>query len=238
MLKSISAPIALMATMIALPAAAETIHIESMHPSIFGDENGQNRWYVGTNMQVYGNDYNGIAAGAFRLTTEDNAAFASFLAFCLEPLSPLRMPQDYSYGSLFSASVTEDLQALAQNAMAQVVDSRSAAAFQFAAWEITTESGAYDITAGDFQITGNSGASNAAETLAQGWLDNINMNVWSTGSGTHQIFNAPGVQDLLTNVISAELADGADIAAVPLPAAGMLLLAGLGGLGLSRRKRS
>ena len=231
MLNFLSVPTLVVATMLAMPASAVTVEVNSQHSSIFGDENGQNRWFVGSSLQVGTQSISNAAVGAFRLTAPTmDGSFASFLAFCLEPLKPLHMPNTYTIGSLFSDQITQDLQALAAGAMHQVVDSQSAAAFQMAAWEITTETGAYDIDDGFFQVTGTSTASNGAELLAQGWLDNVSLQNWAAPPSAQQftILNAPGVQDLLTNV-----------APVPIPAAGLLMLGGLAGLGgLSARRRA
>jgi len=85
----------------------------------------------------------------------------------------------------------------------------------------------YDINDGHFAIIKQSAASNLAEGIAQGWLNNIENDTWTDNGDSFVILNAAGTQDLLTNV-----------AAVPLPASGLLLLGGLFGAGaVARRKR-
>lgn len=228
MLKTIiPAAILALTTTLAAPAVAGPIDVNSVHGSIFGDENGANKWRVVTKFSVDGNESGNVYAGAFRLNTAANGTLSDFLAFCLEPLSPLDLSKDYAVGSLFAQTMTDNLNTLAANAWDLVQDSTSAGAFQLAAWEITTETAAnFDLDSGFFQVTSDRSDSNAAEALANTWLTNLNDDTWAYDGEDYLIINAAGTQDLLTNV-----------AAVPLPATGMMLLGGLLGAGaLSRRK--
>jgi len=230
MLKTII-PTALLAltTTLATPAVASPIDVNSVHGSIFGDANGMNKWRVITQFSVDGDESGLVYAGAFRLEDAAAGTLSDFLAFCLEPLSPLDLSIDYALGSLFTQTVTENLNTLAANAWDLVDDSVSAGAFQLAAWEITTETGAsLGLGDGFFQVTSNRANSNSAEALANTWLTNLNNDTWTYTGENYVILNASGTQDLLTNV-----------PAVPLPASGMLLLGGLVGAGaFARRKKS
>ncbi|SEW27262.1 VPLPA-CTERM protein sorting domain-containing protein [Cognatiyoonia koreensis] len=210
-------------------AAASTITVDSAHGSVFGEaDTGANQWWVKTKFKIDGNSSGDVYAGAFRLESDDGGALSEFLAFCLEPLETLNLPKDYAIGSLFSQEVTDNLNTLAANAWDLVTNSKTAAAFQMAAWELTTETrNTFDINRGFFKITKNSEMSNAAEAIAQEWLSHFNDDTWSSDGKQFAILNASGTQDLLTNV-----------SVVPLPASGLLLLGGLFGAGAVARRKA
>lgn len=223
-------PAALVAltTTLAAPAVAGTIDVNSQHGSVFGDTNA-NKWRVITEFSVDGDGSGLVYAGAFRLESDAGGPLSEFLAFCLQPLATLDLSKDYALGSLFTQTVTENLNTLAANAWDLVEDSTTAGAFQLAAWEITTETQrSFGLEDGDFQVTSNRADSNAAEALAETWLGNLNNDLWAYDGNDYLIMNADGTQDLLTNV-----------PAVPLPASGLMLLGGLFGAGaIARRKQT
>lgn len=207
----------------ALPAAAATVNVTTQGTSAFRDATGQNAWYQTTSYILNGTSRT-AAAGLFRLTaTGANGAVQDFLAFCLEPLETLTLPKDYTVGTTLSSSILDRLGALMSNAFGLVTGSASAAAFQMAAWEIANESTAkLDLAKGGFRMTS---ANSATLGLAQSWLNNIVSGKW-TSSGKVTVLSASGTQDLLTN-----------IAPVPVPAAGVMLLGALAGLGALRRRK-
>ena len=104
-----------------------------------------------------------------------------------------------------------------------LTDNTNSAGFQLAIWEIAFESGpTYDINDGNFQSNLNSStdaATGFAKTLLAGLGGPITQNY------ALNFYLSDGSQDLIS------------VAAVPLPAAGFLLMAGLGGLAALRRKR-
>lgn len=216
----------------ASPAAAATLAVSQQSDvHVMFDVNDQNAWYAATEYNVGTQSVTNVAAGAFRLTSTDAAgAVMDFLAFCLEPLEGLVHPKIHEIGSNFTANITQQLNTLAANAWQSVTDHRTAAAFQMAAWEITTEtSGIFDVDAGYFQITGDGNMSNQAEITAQGWLDNLLDGTWSETNSSFMILNASGTQDLITNV---------NLAPVPLPSSGLTLLAAMGVAGAVARRRT
>ena len=205
------------------PASAATINVTKQGTNAFVDASGGNGWYQSTSYTLNGTGRS-AAAGMFRLTgTSTNGAVHDFLAFCLEPLETLTLPKDHTVGTTLGSSVLDRLGALMSNAFTLVTGSQSAAAFQMAAWEIANESnGSLDLAQGGFRITS---ARSGTQSLAQSWLNLIGSGQWTSG-GNVTILSASGTQDLLTN-----------IAPVPVPAAGVMLLGGLAGLGALRRRR-
>jgi hypothetical protein len=222
---------ALLATALAaVPAAAATLNIDPQNPSnVFKDAAGQNGWYVVSSLMAGSTTLNNIGAGALRVKADEGSGMMDFIAFCLSPTTWLNLSKDYTPGSNLSGSLRGLLGALYANAFASVSDGVTAGAFQMAVWEIVTEtSGTFDVNAGYFQMTGNGSASNNAEALANSWLGNLNSGAWSPVSGNTRYFAAsvPGsTQDLVS-----------DTTPVPLPAAGLLLVAAIGGLALARRR--
>ena len=221
--KIMVAALALGAASALSPASAATINVTKQGTNAFVDASGSNGWYQSTSYTLNGTGRS-AAAGMFRLTgTSTNGAVQDFLAFCLEPLETLTLPKDHSVGTTLGTSVLDRLGALMSNAFTLVTGSQSAAAFQMAAWEIANESsGSLDLANGGFRITA---AAQGTQSLAQSWLDLIGSGQW-TSTGNVTILSASGTQDLLTN-----------IAPVPVPAAGVMLLGGLAGLGALRRRR-
>ncbi|MFZ1726870.1 MAG: VPLPA-CTERM sorting domain-containing protein [Albidovulum sp.] len=215
---------ALAVLLAAMPAAATTVNVTAQGTNVFRDMNGQNAWFQSVSYTVNGTARH-VSAGAFRFVgTTPNGNSQNFVAFCLEPLEWLSL-RTYTDGTSLSASVVGQLGSLLSNAFGMVNNSTSAAAFQIAAWEIVSESvGNYNLGSGAFQLTS---VNATTRTLAQGWLDSISSGQW-TSTGGVRILTASGTQDLLT-----------DMAPVPVPAAGMMLLGGLAGLvGLRRRRKA
>ena len=222
-LKILLATLAVGAAAALTPAHAATVNVTKQGSNAFVDSAGQNAWWQSASYTLNGTSRT-AAAGLFRLkATDSKGKVQDFLAFCLEPLEWLTLPKDHTVGSPLSAPILDRLGALMSNAFSLVTGSASAAAFQMAAWEIANESTAsLNLGNGAFKMTR---ANASTQSLAQGWLNNISTGTW-TSSGRATILSASGTQDLLTN-----------IAPVPVPAAGVMLLGGLAGLGALRRRR-
>lgn len=175
--------------------------------------------------------WNGTArshgAGMFRM--EDASTSQSILAFCIDLAQALASSAVYDATVPFvSAAHLENIDRLYTSGYASVNDADSAAGFQLALWEIMTDTGStggLDLSTGDFQTTGTTGA----YTAAASYLANIGT---ATGGYDLTTFFSDTRQDL----VSAS-AFNVNVAAVPVPASAVLLLSGLAGAGFAGRRR-
>ena len=176
---------------------------------------------------------NGASAGAFALTgdLDGNGPAENFAAFCLDIAHYLSLPGYYTITTSPFASdpltTTQigNVQTLFDMAFGSLTLTSNAqsAGFQLALWEIIYETtGTLSVGNGNFTASGNTGAVNFANTLLG--------NLVSAGPVT-QVYN-------LTCLESQNGQDLVTASPVPLPAAGLLLLAALGGLGLARRRKT
>lgn len=216
----------------ALPAASATIqaapgdiiNVALQGNTAFRDHNDANAMAQWTTYSLNGTSRRGMA-GMFRMTgTDAYGNVQDFLAFCLDPMQGLRRSHDYVVGTSLGGSALDRLSALMNNALALVTDATSAAAFQLAAWEIANEGqGGLSLGNGAFVVSETIAGTGA---VAQGWLDLISSGTWDRGARDLVILQDPILQDLVTN-----------IAPVPVPAAGVMLLGGIAGLGALRGRR-
>lgn len=206
----------------------------------FKDSSGGNAWYRVVKINVNGTTTSGAGAGVFRMkATGGSLSGEDFLAYCLSPWQELSQPNAYHTDPTLGlrSQTLGQLGALVKNAWSLVNNRNTAAAFQVAAWEIVTENfhNPLNLNSGAFKLEGIKyggyyySDAYGVRTLAQGWLNNITSADW-TGSGFSLLKYAnecKKTQNLLT------------VAPVPLPASGVLMLAGFGLLaGMRRRKRA
>jgi hypothetical protein len=228
-------PLALAATLALAPAvaAAFTVTYQSS-----GNVFGSNASTPVTINSVAGPDVGPLAvrAGGFALNGNlfGNGA-ENFTAFCLDIATTIKSGKNYE---VTPAPFTDDpltttqignIRRLFNTAYTtlNLSDGAQSAGFQLALWEIIYETDAgFVLGTGNFSATNYNSSSAAAITAGQGFL--AGLAAWD-GIYRWNLTFLESKPHLSQNLVTAT--------PVPLPAAGVLLLAALGGLGAMRRRR-
>ncbi len=204
-------------------AQASTFTVNYQDPSDPFGNDGHFSW-VTIDSEIYDGTFR---AGGFAMNSDP---MGDFIAFCVEVTQALRNGHAYEVvENPFTDAVVSNVQSLFNSAYDLVVDDLTAAGFQVALWEIVEDtSTSLNLGSGTFsaQDAGTSGGSVVG--TAQAFLDDLS-------TGQPDLYNidfllSPTSQDLVTAQLSA------NVAAVPVPASGLLLLSA-GGLVLMRRKK-
>lgn len=181
----------------------------------------------------------GTSAGSFALTSDaaKGPVIGDFIAWCLDIGHWLNLPSTYSVttspfnpdGSITAvvATLTQLVNTAYKGVLGNATDS---AAFQLALWEIVNEgSGNYDVNDGDFKASGNL----AVRNQANAFLDNLT----GTATGNYKLTYLQSESSMQRFAEGQPSQNLVTISEVPLPAAGLLLIGALGGLGMFARRR-
>lgn len=211
-------------------ANAATVNVAQQNTmpngTIFQDAAGNNAWQV--SQTIAGSVGGTFNTGLFRLKTTGPDG-VDFDAFCVDLFNTISMPATYMQDDfLFSGQTRQRINALVTNALPLVNNSASASAFQLALWEVITDD-TLDLFDGNFRVTTNN---SGARATAADWLTDITNGTWAPDNNTvFSFLKNETNQDLLVIGLG-----GPTPAPVPLPAAGWLLLAGIGALAAAKRR--
>lgn len=163
-----------------------------------------------------------VHAGELSMLGTAGAITGNFAAFCVDLATNLASgSQTYHVNNnLFGSAVVSKVQTLFDANYSATLSALDNAAFQIALWSTLDSGFTYDYTGGSANILNNKVSQFKNATYSGPSLWDLTFLV-----GNPQTQNLVAVQE-------------ADVAPVPLPAAGLLLLGGLGGLGIVARRRN
>lgn len=191
----------------------------------------------GVSVSGTGADFTGTAA-AFNMTDATNALGLgnSFVAFCLDVAGEIRNNVSYVINNVNPYQPGRELTSLQRSNVESLFDAsygsvdvnnnEDAAGFQLALWEA-----AYETDVGALSLTAGSRTGSASAAVVG------RANTFLAGIGTWD-----GTNNYNVNFLDADVNARQDLvmaAAVPIPAAGLMMLLGLGGIvSLRRRKKA
>ena len=214
-----------------LPASAATVSLKYNGPSAGSDAKNVTITAAPVDYPGAGDWPKTVGAFGFKMT-DTSGQLGSFLAWCLDlehflatsgthPYSATSTPFSNSYG--LDGNQMARVQSVfdANFASLNTMVGNQAAGFQLALWNALYDTDSV-ISDGAFRAT----ASGAITTLANGYLSAAASFTGSRAWNLTFLESATGRQNLVT------------VSPVPLPAAGWLLIAGIGGLAALRRRKT
>ena len=191
-----------------------------------------------------GGSYHDYHTGTFGFEADYGSGWEPLETYCLEPSQYIQFgtqPGDtvgrtYTYTAIENyAPLTTDegdfLGLLWANAFDDAMDStREAAAFQAIVWETAIDD-SFNLTGGDFRLSGDSSYTSDVMNIAAGWVSKINNQSW-TDSVSLAVLAHPCSQDFLTPYVP-----GTPARPVPTPSAWALGTIGLLMVGLRKRAK-
>lgn len=223
--------------LVPMSASAVTLTISAQSSSsVFGSNGHSSATIVETTIRPTGV---GTKAGGFAVQGNlHGTGVEQFTAWCLDIATSLKLPSTYTttttpFGlarlSLLQISNIERLFETGLKTLALNQNSQSAG-FQLALWEVLYEkSGTFNMANGNFSASSSAAAIEKANLLLAGMSGPITQNYNMTflqSTDNRSTVGGHYSQHLVT------------ASAVPLPAGGALLLAGLGALAALRRRRA
>jgi hypothetical protein len=215
--------------------SAATVKLEQVGSNIFNGNGNASVWITDT---VQGVTNLNVLAGGFAV----KVGTSSFTAWCLDIVNYLRLPSDYKLTTtpfpsrLLTPVQTGNIERLFETAFKTLTlgNAAQSAGFQLALWEIVNEvnEAVLKLGTGNFRVSSNNAN---AITEGQGFLDRLGTPISQSYALSYYASydsRAPANRNghYSQNLVSA--------APIPLPAAGWLMLAALGGFAALRRRKT